>query len=288
MMKSLPARIAFRATALLSILVLWIGVCTGQEPAEQPAELRAAHLARMKELAGSFQVLAVPGRKDSQAKLVAEPVLRYSDNTRKQYDESSLWIFGAQGRPSAIVAIEFYVDGPKKEPAWLYEIASLSVEKIAAERGDTLQWTAKGPGLPLAPIEGAPPPADKPIRRLAQMKGLRQRFAAHEHSIIEGRIELRPLTSPLYRYEDAASNIIDGAIFSFANGTNPEVLLVLEAHQTKDSSEWRYGLVQMAGAELIVHLDGKQVWDRPNADPPAVRDSYVNGWIAAEMREPKP
>jgi hypothetical protein len=123
------------------------------------------------------------------------------------------------------------------------------------------------------------------------MKLLRERFTAHEKSVIGGRIELRPLTSPLYRYADEGSGLVDGAIFSFANGTNPEVLLVLEAHRSKekDTGQWQYGLAQMAGAEVFVHLDEKQIWHRPNADPPAVRDSYVNGWIPAEMpTETKP
>jgi hypothetical protein len=41
----------------------------------------------------------------------------------------------------------------------------------------------------------------------------------------------------------------------------------------------------MAGAEVFVHLDDKEIWKRPNADPPAVRDSYVNGWIPIDASE---
>jgi hypothetical protein len=287
-MNSLPVRQVCRATAPVLVLLLLIGVCCGQDREVRPDEQRAAHLARMKALAGSIHVYAAPGMKESEAKLVSEPVLRYTDNTRKN-DESSLWIWGSKGsRPTAIVAIEYYPNYRPQGPSWLYEIASLSAERIsvernAAKRGDELAWTAKEPGLALATIADADPPADKPVRRLAQMKTLRARFAIHERTPTEGRIELRPLTSPLYRYEDAASAVIDGAIFSFANGTNPEVLLVLEAYKTKDAEGWRYGLVQMTGAVVAVQLDGKQVWERGEADPPAVRESYLNGWIAAEV-----
>jgi len=268
------------AAASLAI-VLVMGVCAGEEPEVRPEEQRAAHLARMKELAASIHVYTVPGKKESEAILVSEPVLRYTDNTRKN-DESSLWIWGSKGRPSAIVAIEFYPNRPKAS-AWLIEIASLSAERISVERNTELAWTASGPGLALATIADADPPADKPVRRLAQMRDLRKRFAAHERETSEGRIELRPLTSPLYRYEDAANAVVDGAIFSFANGTNPEVLLLLEAHKTKDAQVWRYSLVQMTGAAVAVQLDGKQVWQRGEADPPAVRESYVNGWIPSEL-----
>ena len=118
------------------------------------------------------------------------------------------------------VAIERYPERPVRE-RWLYEIASLSTTRIAVDRADDVKWTADEPGLALEPIKDAPPVAEKPARRLAQMRELLRRFSAHERATVEGRIELRPLTSPLHRYEDAEQNILDGAIFAFANGANP-------------------------------------------------------------------
>jgi hypothetical protein len=244
---------------------------------------RAKHLAHMKELAASIRLLADARREDSAVKLMDKPILRYSDNTRATY-ESSLWIWSAGGRPAAVLAVEYY---PKAvpEPRWLYEIASLSTERIAARREPDLRWTAKEPGLDLRALDGAGPPAEKAARRLTQMKEVQRRFTAHERATLEGRIELRPLSSPLFRYSQADAGILDGAIFALANGTNPEVLLVLEAHMAKDgTATWHYGLVQMSGEPLVVELDGKEVWKRAGADPPAVRDSYVNGWLSAEMK----
>jgi hypothetical protein len=232
----------------------------------------------MKALAQSVRILAVPGRGDSAVKMAEEPVLRYADNTR-QNNEATLWIWTSGGRPAAIAAIELY---PKhvKGPQWLYEIASLSTERIAAERGDELAWRAKEPGLKLQTLVGADPPADKPVRRLAQMKALLRRFSAHEKTPSEGRIELRALTSPLHRYSDQTSDVIDGGLFAFASGTNPEAFLVFEATAADGEPPlWRYALVQMTGAGVIVHLDEKEIWTRGEADPPAVRESYVNGWI---------
>jgi hypothetical protein len=113
------------------------------------------------------------------------------------------------------------------------------------------------------------------------MKELLRRFSAHEVEGTEGRLELRPMASPLCRYEDAAHNIVDGAIFAFASGTNPEVLLVVEAHGSKvGPAEWKFAAAQMTGAAVIVELDGKEFWRRADADPPAMRASYMNGWIA--------
>jgi len=276
--------VAWFCTALIAASV-GVAQQRAQEPAAAPAAdtlaaEKAAHRARLQELAASFRVLAVPGKPESQVELASEPVLRYSDSTRQTL-ESALWIFGRQGRPTAILAIEYYPNR-RAGPSWLYEVASLSTERIAAERGDNLAWSAKQPGLVLKPLADAPPPAARPAQRLAQMKTLRASFTAYEHAVIEGRVELRPLASPLYRYSESERGITDGAIFSFANGTNPEVLLVLEAHEAGGNTGWQFGIVQLTGGAIVVQQDGKDIFERGEADPPAVRDSYVNGWIPAK------
>lgn len=245
---------------------------------------RAKHLEKMRQVAGSIRVLADSQRAESAVKLRQEPVLRYADNTR-QTPESSLWVWSAGGRPAAILAVEFYNPMDPRGPRWLYEIASLSTERIAAELDGNFRWTAKEPGLKLQALADAPPPAEKEARRLTQMKELRGRFTAYENATFSGRIELRPLATPLLRYSDVKAELIDGAIFALANGTNPEVLLVLEAHGSKDKAAWRYALVQMTGEPVTVQLDGREIWKQDGAEPPAVRASYINGWIATKKEQ---
>jgi hypothetical protein len=255
-----------------------------QEPQTSLDETRARQLARMKAVASSIRLLADAERADSTVKLVGEPILKYTDNTRKNR-ESSLWIWSSGGRPVAVLGVEFYAD-PPMGPRWLFEIASLSENRIAAQHAPDLDWTAKAPGLAWTPVAGAGAPADSALRRLAQMKTILRSFTAHESAVIEGRIELRPLTSPLVRYAEPDAGILDGAIFAFANGTNPEVLVVVEAYAAKDSERrWRYALAQMTGAAVAVELDGKEIWQRGEADPPAIRDSYINGWLSAKPTE---
>jgi hypothetical protein len=259
-----------------------------QEPKEPDSEIsaqqRAEHLAKMKEVATSIRLFADEKQRGSAVKLSEMPILRYADNTRMAH-EAALWIWSAGGRPSAVLAIEHYPNATRG-PRWLYEIASLSAERVAAEREPDLRWTAKEPGLVLRELEGVEPPAEKAVRRLAQMKELHRRFSAHERGSVEGRIELRRLASPLWRYSEAEAGILDGAIFAFASGTNPEALLVLEAHAAKQgAAAWRYGLVQLTGEPVTVELGGKEIWKRGQAEPPAVRESYVNGWINAETKK---
>jgi hypothetical protein len=208
-------------------------------------------------------------------------VLRYTDDTR-QLSDSTIWIWGQSGRPAAVVAIEYY---PKKNrvPRWLCEVVSVSGERISVERGPDINWTARQPGASFTPLKDAPQPAESSAARLAQMKQLQRRFTAHERAVVGGRIELRPLAKPLHRYQHPTAGLQDGAIFSFANGTNPEVLLILEAQsQPGSDSDWAFALAQATGAAVEVELDGKPIWNRDHADPPSTRDAYVNCWLTVD------
>lgn len=261
--------------------VCFTAAAAADEPQKSADEQRAAHQSYMLELASSIRLLANPERDDSSVRLVTEPILRYTDNTR-QIDGSSLWIWSEGGRPTAILAVEYYPND-RRGPRWLFEIASLSTERIAAQREPELSWIAKEAGLKFQTLPDAEPPADKATRRLTQMNTAARRFTVHTLATVDGRVELRQLSRPLLRYSDAKEEIIDGAVFSFAYGTNPEVLLVLEAQTRRDApTAWHYAFAQMTGAAIVANLDSKEVWQQGEADPPAVRNSYVNGWIAKD------
>jgi hypothetical protein len=74
--------------------------------------------------------------------------------------------------------------------------------------------------------------------------------------------ELRLLPKPVYRYESSDPDILDGALFSFVEATDPEVFLLIEARSKgKDGYEWRYGLGRMNSIRLRV-LRGEQIlWE---------------------------
>lgn len=283
-----------RACLVMAFAVLCgMSLIVAEDKPTAAASEKAAHLERMRQLAQSIRLFELVGDQRVVTKLSERPVMGYRDDTRQQHD-STMWIFSVpsssesrvagSGRPSAIVAVEHYPSRPQKSE-WLFEIASLSTGRIAAERSPELQWQARKPGLELKPLADAPAPAEKPAVRLAQMRELRRRFAAHEREGTDGRIELQSLSAPLYRYQDPERGILDGAVFAFVSGTNPEVLWIIEAHGKQGTAPtWQFGLVQMTGAGVHVVYDNKEIWTRSEANPPAVRDSYVNGWMSASPR----
>jgi hypothetical protein len=106
----------------------------------------------------------------------------------------------------------------------------------------------------LKELPDAPKPAVTAAARLAQMRQLARRFAAKER-VNNVSIECRLLTQPIGRYQSAAEKIVDGAIFAFANATNPELGVVLES----DGERWRYGIIRLTAAQSSVTLDGREV-----------------------------
>jgi hypothetical protein len=86
------------------------------------------------------------------------------------------------------------------------------------------------------------------------MRQLARRFAAKER-IRKESIDCRLLTQPIDRYQSEVDKIVDGAIFVHVNSTNPEVGVVIET----DGNRWVYGTLRLAGAELTVALDGREV-----------------------------
>lgn len=263
-----------------SLVPAFVLCSTAMLPGAEPESTsRDAHRAQLRQIAESFRITTPES--DRTLPLSEEPILLYTDATRNTH-ESALWAWGETGRPAAIMAIEYYPDRPVGSH-WLYEIVSVSADRISVRRASAPDWQAQRPGLALEELPQAGVPADTATRRYLQMKQLLRRFTAHEGAVIEGRIELRVMANALRRYSDPDAQVIDGAVFAFANGTNPEVFVLLEAHAREAGPDvWMYSLAQMTGGAVTVSIDGKETWTCDAADPPARRDSYFNGWLPAE------
>ncbi|HUQ69705.1 MAG TPA: hypothetical protein VM165_09290 [Planctomycetaceae bacterium] len=247
--------------------------------ADSTPEQRAAHRLRMAELSQTVVIEELTGDKPLPAARGKQPLLVYTDNTRQQAD-ATLWVWTRQNRPVAVMAVELYPHRPSG-PQWLFEVVSLSDHRISAVRAPELRWTSREPAMTWQPLD-MDPPATTPARRLIQMREAVRQFRVFESAVVEGQLALRPMTTPLLRYEHADFGVLDGAMFAFANGTNPEVLVLIEARRSKGGThQWQYRLGQMTGGAVTVEYRDNVVWQQGEADPPAERASYVNCWVSA-------
>jgi hypothetical protein len=96
------------------------------------------------------------------------------------------------------------------------------------------------------------------------MKELARRFSCRLSSGGDGEA-LRLLPRPLYRYQVEHADPMDGALFAFVQGTDPEVVLVLEATHHAGESRWQYALNRRTPAALEADLDGQRIWTVPRS-----------------------
>jgi hypothetical protein len=119
------------------------------------------------------------------------------------------------------------------------------------------------------PIPHPPAPAETVVNRLVQMRAIAKRFTASDE--FEGRPKsdaLRLLTKPLVRFGDDQTDTLDGALFTLAHGTDPELLIVVEALRTDGQYRWHYSLAPMTGYALKATLDDRPVWEASWRKPP--------------------
>jgi hypothetical protein len=241
-----------------------------------PAEVDDV-LAASRQRADAIVIQVTEGDQPRPVERVPQPVLRFDDPTRAN-DSGTIWLWGATGRPLAHLELYRGATGD-----WVYVLNNLSGPSLRAERENALWWTPREATLRLEAFPEAPAPAALPAARLTQIRALARRFAAHEFwDPDNSRFELRLLAQPLHRYVDEDHGIRDGAMFAFANGTNPEVLLVIEARAGEDGG-WQYGLARSGHAEMHVFLDGTEVWQTPRVNPSRRDEPY---WLHFERSSP--
>ena len=193
---------------------------------------------------------------ESQEPAETRPVLRWANNARGSEDGVTL-LYVHRGRPLAAACV--YPWANRLE----HDFESLSRGRIVARRDGQIVWQPQKAGVTFADVPGAPAPAESRPQRLRQMKILAEKFQATmlgwkpDNS---DREELRLLSRPLYRYEPQDPGVVDGAVFAFAMGTDPEALLLLEAVEEAGAAAWKYGFARRTSGELEGRFEGAIVW----------------------------
>jgi hypothetical protein len=200
---------------------------------------------------------------DAQKPLDPQVAIRWRNPTRGGQANAIFVLWVHDGRPAAAASV--FALGQL-----CHEFVSLSRTKgLVAHEGDALVWSPSVAGVQFQDVADAPTPAESPVVRLRQMKELVRRFSATLtgwKSSETGPEELRLLPQQLYRYDiDAAKSthpgLRDGAVFAFVQGTDPEVLLLLEAVAEGDRPPgWQFAFARATSGGLEANLDGKLVW----------------------------
>jgi hypothetical protein len=215
-------------------------------------------------LVGEIDVEIQSDDKWTKVKRIEKPLLFFGDDTRG-HERGSLWAWGDKGRPIGVLEL-FQNTGMKR---WEFGLTNTSGGKLRASRAGEPWWQENESDIVLKDVPGASAPAAGVPQRLRQLKLLSQKFTGHEIVVASNsRFELRRIERPVHTYRDEEHGLLEGGLIILANGTNPEILLFLEARaDPKDRSKavWQFLVGRAAGVNLHLAFDGKEVFDAPPA-----------------------
>lgn len=200
--------------------------------------------------------IQIAGR-DEPARL-SEVCLRWS-NPVSHVKDGVLAVYAYDGgRPVAIGQI-FHSAGY----SWVHEFAIIAPDETAILREGRPFWKPSEYICRFVDVPDSPVPAAKATLRLSQMRKIAGDFLVVDHAGWEDseitRHELRLLPQPVYRYAEVGK-IIDGGLFEFAFGTDPECNLLIEAYQDEKGSRYRYALSPMSVYQLEARYRDQAVW----------------------------
>jgi hypothetical protein len=141
-----------------------------------------------------------------------------------------------------------------------HECISLSEKPMTASLNKRTVWSPQKPGVIWKPVEDSVAPAESLPRRLTQMRNIARQFSGKVIKPTGEITQLQLLPQPLVRYQSPEHNVVDGAIFSMAVVTDPELLLVIEAYQENEVTAWRYCPLRSHYWQLELTCNGKSVW----------------------------
>lgn len=264
--------------AVLSLALLSTAAFSA-EPDESDAKQRAERLDVMKRQAADY-VLTLDGKKPSALLLHEEPVLRFNNPVGGVPD--GIVVMWKDGQRPAVFAQVFQT----KEGLWIHEVQSLAGAGLKMQSGEKTMWAPRQGGEPFRRLGESPPAAATAAKRLAQMKSLAAEFSAADDFKISSkdqettRHELRLLPTPVYRYQNPEMGVIDGAVFAFVHGTDPEVFLVLEYRETKnDKTGWHYTLAPMTCWAVSVKHNQSPAWSVPERQGKSKPDDLYHVWV---------
>ena len=251
-------RIALSLGALA--MLLFVSTCQGEENEEQQ---RAQLLEQMRSLAEHTTVNFATSER--RIEFVRNPVFRYADQPR-QFIDATLWVWTDAGRPAAFQKIEAmeFADKETQPPLWQFCFASVSQDLLVAQWPEGRPFRSTEPGVSFQALAETPAVATDNNKRKRQAREIVRNFSARIVTNPKENTtqEMRLLTTPIFDYHDPKTGEFRGAVFGLStNGTNPDVLIVLEVRGEEGKLGWHFAPARMtSGAVTLTYGDAK-VWE---------------------------
>ncbi|OWK43034.1 hypothetical protein [Fimbriiglobus ruber] len=243
------------ATRAAAVFVLGVAIAFGGDRA--PDEAAEADRACAAELA-RWQLSSA----DSLLDRPAAPAQKWTNpSAGRVYGHTYVWL--DRGRPAAVGCLYRYFDPYQSLNG---ELVALTGSQLVAKKDDKVIWEPQTK-WEWHPLPGAATPAAGGPQRLIQMRAIADECKVElldKRNTIKGDSQTpRLLTTPIYRYDFAKSKPLDGALFAYVIGTDPELLLLLECDTSAAAPEWRFGVGRLNRDHVKLRRKGGTAWEGP-------------------------
>ena len=211
-----------------------------------------------------------------------KPVLNWT-NPARAGENGALFLWNNQGRPEVVGCCFTYVTG-QGQTIERHEFHTLATTKLNSAVNGQNVW-APQKGIEMKEIPRARKPQSSFARRKLQMKILARRFSGEIETESGDKTQLRLITAPLATYEPKNQACKAGALFSLADGTDPEILLLIECRDDDGSGQptWKYGFARYHYLKVSARLDNKEVWKVDSVRSRLFSDRGQTSKVRSEM-----
>jgi hypothetical protein len=222
-------------------------------------------------------------RKGGKIKSLDAPLLRWTNPYTNIRDGVLVGWVDEAGVPVAAAQICLT---PNSTSQWAIELQSLTVERFTLSNGKMESWKPNRPGVQWHRYDKVGIPAEGAPRRLVQMRTLARRFRGDDDFENEESV-LRLLTNPLVRYSKPDDGLVDGGMFALVHGTDPEMLIMIEARKDENEEQpaYHWALAPMTSFELRGYLDREQVWHKPQMTSNRPIDIFFQRLLVQDREE---
>jgi hypothetical protein len=237
-------------------------VARPQKPAATPATAENIEAAYKISLAAAAEYEFRVGKDETEKplELVREPRLKWSNPTMSDV-QGNVFLWTRDGRPLVVGSLTKWFS-PRS--VIQHEFHSLAEGPLSAKFHGTPVWATSEAGLTFADVPNAAAPAANEAQRGLQLKQLAREFSGTaKYRNAPGDTELRLLPQPIHSYAVPKQGILNGGLFAFVRGTDPEIFLLVEARGTDAATaRWRFAVARMTNmAELRLRHQNTQVWE---------------------------
>ncbi len=231
-----------------------------------------------------LQSIATLDAPDEKFKLQEPAVFRHTQSVRGGDDIGAVYLWTTKtDRPAAIGV---FFSWSQDQHRWvMQEFHSLHERPIRKEMPGFPSWTCNVAGLQWQPLKDFAAPDKEPRRQKLQARQIPRQLRIITKPSDDQRWELRSIPKPFYEYSDKDAGIEYGAVFGFCQGTDTELLLLIEARKSGEALAWHYALAPFSDYKITVELPDGSTWDSP--DGSVGEDGKPHFWNFLEKR-PKP